>query len=314
MPPSVIASAPGSLMLLGEHAVLYGKPAIVCAIDQRITVTLTPQNDRNIFLQSDLHGELSVSLDSITVQAPFQYVLQAIAHCRLKIRQGFHLHIASSFSDQIGFGSSAAVTVATLAAIYAWLSITISPLELVRQGRQIIQTVQGRGSGADVAASVYGGIVNYLALPVTVEKLLFTHPLVAIYSGYKTKTADVIAEVQARFANYPSLFRKLAEAIGQCTLDGTHAIRQQQWDVFGQMMTIQQGLMSSLGVNTRILQAIVDDLLAQPTILGAKISGAGLGDCVIGLGELASPYQSTINGVKAVPVAMSLQGVQHEKN
>lgn len=313
MQHKVVASAPGSLMLLGEYAVLHGKPALVAAIDQRITVALTKADDRKVTIHSDLHGQYATSLDNLTLEKPFQFILQTLIHCRARLRDGLNLHIASQMSDQVGFGSSAAVTVATLAAIYAWINLPVSPLELVRQGRQIIQTVQGRGSGADVAASVYGGLVNYLALPVSVEKIAVTHPLTVIYSGYKTPTSDMIERVQSRFAAYPSLFRQLCHGIGQCAIDGANAARQENWQALGDIMTMQQGLMSSLGVNSIDLQQIVNDLSAQPTILGAKISGSGLGDCVVGLGELTAPYVSASKEVLQLPVSMSLQGVQCEK-
>lgn len=314
MPLKVVASAPGSLMLLGEYAVLHGKPALVCAVDQRVTVTLTPSSDRQINIHSDLHGHYATSLDSLEVEKPFQFILQTLLHCRARLREGMNLHIASQMSDQVGFGSSAAVTVATLAAIYASINLPVSPLELVRQGRQIIQTVQGRGSGADVAASVYGGMVNYLALPVSVEKMAVTHPLTVIYSGYKTPTAEMIQQVQTRFAAYPSLFRQLCNSIGQCAIDGVNAVRQENWQALGDIMTVQQGLMSSLGVNSVALQQIVTSLCAHTAIVGAKISGSGLGDCIVGLGEITTPFNSTAEGVMQIPVAMTLQGVTCEKN
>lgn len=313
------ASAPGSLMLLGEYAVLYGKPALVCAVDKRITVTLTPRADDNIDIHSAMHGDYTTTLADLSVEPPFQFVLGALKHYQAKMRRGCRLEIVSDFSDQLGLGSSSAVTVATLAALVTWLNIRISPLELVRQGRTVVRNIQSLGSGADVAASVYGGIVAYQAQPLFAEKFSVTHPLTVWYSGFKTQTAQAVKQVQAYFAAYPHLFRTIQNNIGQCATEATQLVRKGDWKRLGEMMNIQQGAMESLGVSTPLLRNMVASLQAEPGLLGAKISGAGLGDCVIGLGEgqavpafVAQGSEET-NAIRRIPVEMTLQGVQCEK-
>lgn len=305
------ATAPGSFMLLGEYAVLYGKHAVVCAVNKRITVTLTPREDESIEIQSALLGHYATTLSQLIIEKPFQFVLGVLKHYQHKLKRGCHIEITSDFSDKVGLGSSAAVTVATLAALVSWLNIKMQPQDVVRQGRNIVRTVQGSGSGADVAASVYGGIVAYQAQPLSIEKIAVTHPITALYAGFKTPTVEAIQKVQQHFASHPNLFLYLCHTIGQCSLSGIHALRKEQWKHFGEVMNIQQGLMESLGVNMPILRDMIDDLRRQPGILGAKISGSGMGDCVIGLGD--APDIATLNGVQRIPVEITLQGVQCEK-
>lgn len=303
------ASAPGSLMLLGEYAVLHGKSALVCAVDKRITVTLTPRNDKRIEIRSDTLGEYATELTQLKIERPFHFILGAIQQFHPKMKRGCDIEVQSEFSDKVGFGSSAAVTVATLAALIAWLEIRLSPLDLVRQGRNVIKQVQGVGSGADIAAAVYGGMVAYQAQPLFAEKLAVIHPIVAMYSGYKTPTADAIKQVQNHFAIYPNLFRNLINSIGQCATEGIQLVRKEDFTKLGDIFNMQQGLMQALGVSNPLLQAMVNDLNAQPGILGAKISGSGLGDCVIGLGELPEHYTFSDPTTSRIPVAMTLQGV-----
>jgi mevalonate kinase len=92
-------------------------------------------------------------------------------------------------------------------------------------------------------------------------------------------------------------------------------VRKEEWEKLGEIMNIQQGMLDSLGVNTALLGDMVLDLRKQQGILGAKISGAGLGDCVVGLGKLPDKYaySGEHNGIQRIPVAMSLQGVHCEK-
>lgn len=303
------ASAPGSLMLLGEYAVLHGKPAMVCAIDKRITITLSPRNDKRIEIHSESLGSYATDLTQLKIEKPFQFVLGAIQQFHAKLKRGCDIEVHSDFSDKVGFGSSAAVTVATLATLIAWLNIRLSPLDLVRQGRNVIKQVQGVGSGADIAAAVYGGIVAYQAQPLFAEKLAVIHPLAAVYSGYKTTTADAIKKVQNHFALYPNLFRTIVNCIGQCAVEGIQLVKKEDFTKLGDIFNIQQGMMESLGVSNPLLNAIVQDLRSQSQILGAKISGSGLGDCVIGLGEAAETYSYADSSTTRIPVAMTLQGV-----
>lgn len=310
------ASAPGSLMLLGEYAVLQGQPALVCAVDKRLYVTLAPRHDEEIHINSASHGTWSTTLSNISVQTPFQFVLGVLKHFQPKMRQGCEIEITSDFSDQIGFGSSSAVTVALIAALVTWLGIKMTPHDLLRQGRNIIRSVQGVGSGADIAASIYGGMVAYQAQPLAAEKIESTYPLHAVYAGFKTATPDAISQVQQRFAAHPDLFKSICQAIGQCAYQGIHYAKKRDWTKLGEVMNVQQGLMEALGVNLPILGDLVHDLRQQPNIYGAKISGSGLGDCVIGFGDLADDYVcgDVPAGVRRVPVAMTLQGVQCDKH
>ncbi len=300
------ASAPGSLMLLGEHAVLHGQPALVCAIDKRMNVTLTPRDDTVIEINSAL-GEYKTDLSQLAVAAPFEFVLTAIKKFHGHFNQGFTLNIESEFSDTMGLGSSAAVTAASLFVLNKWLDTRFSLQQLVVHGRDIVRDVQGKASGADIAASIYGGVVYYFSDPVRVEKQEILMPLHAIYSGYKTKTATVIAAVEKKFAAQQDKFADICAAIGDCTRDGLSAIKLRDMKELGCIMNKQQEYMQELGVSNHLLDGMVQDLREQNNISGAKISGSGLGDCVIALGELAQDYKSR------VPFNITLQGVCSEK-
>jgi mevalonate kinase len=309
------ASAPGSLMLLGEFAVLQGKQALVCAVDKRLSVTLTPRTDTRIEITSSALGHLSIDLSQLEIVKPFQFVLAALQTFQHQLQQGCDIQIESEFSDKIGFGSSAAVTVATLAALMHWLNIPYSSLELVSRGRDVVRHVQGIGSGADIAASVYGGVVSYNAKSLSVEKISVTLPLNAIYAGYKTPTVDVIQHVQNQFANNHTALHDIYDNIGQCSLQAVNFVRDSDWIKLGDSMNEQQAMMESLGVSSPLLSGMVEDLRLHPGIFGAKISGSGMGDCVIGLGELPESYQCLIQGqlMQRIPVATTLQGVYCEK-
>lgn len=307
------SSAPGSLMLLGEYAVLHGQHALVSAIDKRMTVTLTPRNDNKILLDSAL-GQHETTLSQLKLISPFRFVLATVQAVRKYLSHGFHLKIESEFSDTVGFASSAAVTVATLSALITWCDLSVTEHDFIKLARRIVRHVQGTGSGADVAACVMGGIVLYRMKPFLAEKISCTHPITVVYSGSKTPTVDAIARVKQQFVNFPSLFNQIFKTINHCTLEGAAALGENDWRKLGAIFNIQQGLMNSLGVSTFNIDEIIKILRQQPTILGAKISGSGLGDCVVALGASAiSDFSHLGAGVKNMSVKMSTEGVRCEK-
>ena len=151
-------------MLMGEHAVLYGRRALVAAVHRRIRVRLEPRADGQVRIASAL-GEIEVPLGRFKTQTPFRFVMAALRRYEERLPSGFDLRIESDFPHDVGLGSSAAVTVATCAVLERWTGTATyaRPWDLFRQGREIIREVQGLGSGADVAASVFGGILSYRA-------------------------------------------------------------------------------------------------------------------------------------------------------
>ena len=305
-------SVPGSLMLFGEHAVLCGKQAVVAAINHYIHVELTPRSDRNIRIVSSEFGEHNVTLDEFIITKPYDYVLTAIKQYLNKTNCGFLLRIKSEFPADIGFGSSASVTVATLGVLAIWLKGKAPDLmRLYKQAVGVVRAVHGVGSGADVAASVFGGAIAYKMTPLKIQKLNADLPLIAIYSGWKTPTFEVIAAVEKKRAQFPTIFADLYVAIDRCARAAIAAIKKNDLAGLGKLMDIQQGLQDALGVNNATLAELIFTLRAMPNIYGAKISGAGQGDCVIGLGKINMQQKS---GVKPIDVAISEAGFTYETN
>jgi mevalonate kinase len=304
------ASAPGSLMLLGEYAVMHGKHALVCAVNKRMTVKLSPRSDQLITIQSAL-GQHQVDLKKIKITAPFQFVLTTLKQFKNKFPSGCDIQIESEFSDKIGFASSAAVTVALLAALDAWLNLSFSKEELALTARAIVRKVQGLGSGADVAACVFGGVVGYRAQPFWVQSESVSYPISVVYSGSKTPTVEAVKRVRETFQSRPKIFKQLCRAIDECSLAGINAVQQKEWENLGKIMQIQQGIMDALGVNTPELDRIIREFTPQSDILGAKISGSGFGDCVVALGK--GHCEATQHAI-SIPVEITPQGVRCEKS
>jgi len=274
-------------MLMGEHAVLYGRRALVAAVNRRIRVRLEPRADGQVRIASAL-GEIEMPLGRFKTQAPFRFVMAALRRYEDRLPGGFDLRIESDFPHDVGLGSSAAVTVTTCAVLERWTRSRPARLwNLFLAGREIIREVQGLGSGADVAASVFGGILNYRAMPPRIQRLKRAIPLVVLYSGGKTPTVEVVRRVQRAMKAQPEMFNAVFDLMDKACAAGFQAIRASALKKVGEIFNIQQGLMESLGASNARMAELVYALRAERGILGAKISGSGLGDCVIGLGRSA---------------------------
>lgn len=307
------ASVPGSLFLLGEHAVLHGGHAIVCAVNQRMTVSLSPRQDHIITIFSSL-GKIETDLFHLNIQKPFHFILAVLKKYQKKMKYGCDIMIKSEFSDTVGLASSAAVTVGTMAVLFRWLRISFTEVTLIKAARHIIRQVQGMGSGADIAACVLGGVVAYRATPFFVKKFSNSFPLRVIYSGKKTPTADVIRYVQEKFFSESILYQKICDAIQACSLSGIQALREKNIEKLAKLMTIQQGLMDALGVNTIELQKIIDELRQHKNVLGAKISGSGLGDCIVAIGKkkFSKKYITALSFTQPIFCKIDFDGLCYE--
>lgn len=280
---------------MGEHAVLQGKPALVAAINQYIHIVLKPRKDRIIRIDSQLGIlEISLDVDVIEISPPFQFVLCSIRHYHSLLPSGFDLKIESEFSEKIGFGSSAAVVVGTLKVLDAFCSLKVthklSTFERFQMAKGIVQEIQGQASGADVAASVYGGLIFYHPksnTDISIEPLKAIEDefpnIIALYSGKKVPTPEVIAMVQAKYQKYPDVYDEIFTAIALCTVRARQALLTKDWKQFGELMNIHHGLQVAMGLSNPTLESLVYQLRNMTGIWGSKISGAGLGDCVIGL-------------------------------
>jgi mevalonate kinase len=235
---------------------------------------------------SDL-GTYESPLAEMVPDPRFRFVLEAVSRKRALFPAGLMLEITSSFSDKIGFGSSAAVTVATLGALSAGSGAGLPEKEtLLTEALQVVRAVQGRGSGTDLAASIWGGVIRYTQ-DTAAEALPLQHPLVAVYCGYKTPTPEVIRRIESVREKHPERYREIFRGMSAEVEGAWSALKKPDFRQFGESLNRGEAWMRALGVSTPELLEIVENLQRDPAVLGAKISGSGLGDCAVGWGRLS---------------------------
>jgi mevalonate kinase len=160
------------------------------------------------------------------------------------------------------------------------------------------------GSGADVAASVRGGTVAYRQDPRDVRRLSQCCPITAVYSGAKKPTPEVVARVESLRVKHPRSVDAIFRLMGETAEQAVSAVERRDWRRAGELFNLNQGFMEAIGVSNEALSAIVYALRSDPAVYGAKISGSGLGDCVVGLGRAAAE----VPGYERLDVEASPEG------
>jgi mevalonate kinase len=229
----------------------------------------------------------------ITIDAPqvkdTRFVDQAIVDgCRAFsiMHHGLHIQTHSNFSNCYGFGSSSAVTVATLQALAVTFHKTVEKNALFELAYKTVLAIQGVGSGFDVAAATYGGSLVYTKGGDILEPLPWELnngvSLVVGYSGVKANTPAIVKDIAGKKDSQPEKVNRIFEAIGKLVLQAKEAGDKKDWETVGKLMKLNQEYLRDLGVSTEKLESMIY-AAKQAGAYGAKLSGAGGGDCMIAL-------------------------------
>jgi mevalonate kinase len=151
-------------------------------------------------------------------------------------------------------------------------------------------------------------VVNYRAEPRGIQPLRASLSLSVVYAGYKTPTPEVISTIEKIRKLHPERFEQLFHLIDDCVKDATVAIRNGNLKQLGELVNLHHGLQSAMGCSDETLEYLIYQLRKQEGISGAKISGSGLGDCVIGLGN----SEAKVSGYDHFSIDVDPEGVRFE--
>lgn len=323
---SVEISAPGKLMLFGEHAVVYGYPCIVTAVDQRIRVLIEVNEDKKLRIEApdvgltDYSLEISGLNEKQDLPKGAWFVVTAINNFfkRFNVRSGLKVRTRSDFSSEFGFGSSSAVTVAVIKGLSELFGVKMEGRDLFDLSYKTVLDVQGVGSGFDLAAAIWGGTLWFVGggktiIPLKTEEL----PIVVGYTGIKADTPTLIKQVTEKQKIYPEITTKIFEAISLIVQEAKDVLERGDWIQLGELMNLNQGLLDALGVNTKELSSLIC-ACREVGAFGAKLSGAGGGDCMIALvdSQTRVAVEEAITNAegRVLKVKLGAEGVRNESN
>lgn len=319
----VKVSAPGKLMLFGEHAVIYHRPCIVTAVDQRMIVEIKPAREEKLLLDAPgvgIKGYSKKIKDLACGEVPkgVRFIETGIRNFfqKYKVKQGIEVKTKAGFSSEVGFGSSAAVTVGVAAGLAQLFKIRLSRKQLFDLTYKTVLDVQGVGSGFDLAASIWGGTLYFVTggkkvIPLKINQL----PLIVGYTGIKADTPTMVKKVANLRKNNKKLVDSIFDQMSFLTNKAKVTLSKGNFKKTGGLMNLNQGLLDALGVNTKELADLIF-ATRKAGAWGAKLSGAGGGDCMIALvpGKMRRKAEKAIEraGGKALKIKPNAEGVRAE--
>jgi len=277
-----IASAPGKVILFGEHFVVYGVKAILCSINKRVTVTAEKTSERKISINSKI-GKLEIEPDKPISEInsplkPFYYLANKSIENK---NSGIRIQIDSEIPLGAGLGSSSACCVAGAAAIFKLFG-NISREEVLKLAIEAERTIFENTSGADCTVCTYGGIMEYDKNKGF--KKIEHEPnfqLVIINSNMEHSTQSMVSKVKEFENKNKEEFSKLSNLESKLVEDVLKLVKENKIQEIGQKMNQNQEYLENIGISNKELTKMIK--IGQESSFGAKITGSGGGGCIFAL-------------------------------
>ena len=277
-----IASAPGKVILFGEHFVVYGVKAILCSINKRVTVTAEKTSERKISINSKI-GKLELEPDKPISEInsplkPFYYLANKSIENK---DSGIRIQIDSEIPLGAGLGSSSACCVAGAAAIFKLFG-DISKEKILKLAIEAERTIFENTSGADCTVCTYGGIMEY-DKNKGFKKIEYepNFQLVIINSNIEHSTQSMVSKVKEFENKNKEEFSKLSNLESKLVEDVLKLVKENKIQEIGQKMNQNQEYLENIGISNKELTKMIK--IGQESSFGAKITGSGGGGCIFAL-------------------------------
>lgn len=285
--PAISASAPGKIILVGEHAVVYGQPAIaipVTGVRVKVVALADPLGPvGQVWVDAPQVG-IDSPVESLPDEYPLRVVLQEVKNTLgISSLPAMRIKISSTIPKAAGMGSSAAVTVALVRAVSAFLGHPFDDQVVNQIAFNVEKLHHGTPSGIDNTVVTYAQPV-YFIRGQPIQFLQVTQPLnlVIADSGIESSTAETVAGVRHRWQSQTDHYQNLFNRIGNISQKARILLENGPVASLGELLTANHHLLQSLGVSIPALDRFVEAALAAGAF-GAKLSGGGGGGNVIAL-------------------------------
>ncbi|WP_342374982.1 mevalonate kinase [Myxococcus stipitatus] len=286
----------GKVILLGEHSVVYGHPALAGPLSQGVKARGVPAKKCQLVLPSTLNRAQRTLL-----QGAFARAAKLVGEPPVKVSLDPELPLA------VGLGSSAALSVACARMLLLAAGKPPSPKEAARLAWAMEQEFHGTPSGVDHTTSAEEQLLLYRKQPgassvgkgKTVDSPRALKVVVAL-AGERSPTKKTVAALRQRQARWPERYQRIFKEMGKLASEGAKAVEAGDLEALGDAMNVNQGLLSALGLSSTPLEEMVYRLRSLGA-LGAKLTGAGGdGGAVVGLftDPEAAVVQLTRQGVR----------------
>jgi mevalonate kinase len=285
--PAISASAPAKVILFGEHAVVYGQPAIAVPVTQVKAKAIVTANPRGVpgkvRVQAPDVG-LESTLDELEPAHPLAVAIQAVASS-LKVKRipACTVKITSTIPVAAGMGSGAAVSVAVIRALSAFLGHPLPDEKVSALAFEVEKIHHGTPSGIDNTVVTCARPVYFVkGKLIEILQVGRSFTLVIGDTGVASSTAAAVGEVRKAWQADQTQYEAYFDSIGAMTQSARRAIESGSVELLGPLMDANHGVLRKIGVSS----AELDTLIAaarRAGAWGAKLSGGGRGGNMIAL-------------------------------
>ncbi len=279
--PIAHGEAPGKIILFGEHAVVYGHPAIAIPVFQVHARAEVYRAQTCTVEAVDLRRRVHVNRAS--ERNPFARIVKLVCATVRRPLPPWRIVVTSDIPIAAGLGSGAAISAAIVRAMLAAFDVSLEDAAISELVYEVEKIHHGTPSGIDNTVVVYERPIWFVrGLPPEPFRVARPLHLLIADTGKPSPTKIAVEDVRRAWEREPQRYEALFQAIGDLTKQARSAIEQGQLDALGALMNANHALLTEIGVSSPELDALIETALAAGAV-GAKLSGAGRGGNMIAL-------------------------------
>lgn len=307
--PAISASAPGKIILFGEHAVVYSRPAIaapVLSVRAKAIVNANPKASPGTVHVQAPDISLESALDELPGDHPLAASVLGVAReLNIKRIPACKIRITSTIPIEGGMGSGAAVSVAIIRAFSTFLGHPLDNERVSALAYAVEKIYHSTPSGVDNHVITYASPIYYvMGFPVEALKVKGSFTIIIANTGVRSPTVRTVTDVREAWTTNPTRYDGLFDQIGAIVDQARMYIESDHPARLGALMRSNHALLQEIGVSSRELNRLVDAAITSGA-LGAKLSGGGRGGNMIALVEPRTA-QSISNALKSAGAVSTL--------
>ena len=299
-------AACGKIILLGEHAVVYGRPAIALPIPLAVEAAIRKGGDGiNVVIPRwGVEQKVRVTNPGFT-----GIIAQMLEQLGLD-KENMTIEVFPHIPRAMGLGGSSALAVAIIRAIDHAYKLGLNDGRINELAFECDKAAHGTPSGVDNTVATYGSPLYYQRRD---EQPLFStvklgQPLELVIgmTGKESLTADTVARVRASWQQYPERYETIFDQIGHLTMSASDAVKSGQLNELGELMNLCHGYLNALQLSTPELEEMIH-VARQNGAVGAKLTGGGGGGSMIALcPDSSAPVKAAIEAAGFRTLAITL--------
>ena len=274
----------GKIILLGEHSVVYGRHAVAVPAPVNIRTKVQDTEDEILLMIPSWGVEYRLDKNPEKRQS-FEKPAGLILDQMGLSKQGMKIEVFSDIPRGMGLGGSAAIAVSIIKALNNHFKLALNQDEINQMALESEKIAHGNPSGIDNSMATYGHPLifrngdNPLIEPLNINE---TFSILIGFSSTEGLTAKTVGIVRDLWKKNPGVYEKIFDEIDSLALQSIQAIQNNDFELLGQLMNINHGLLNTLQVSTPELERLI--MIARESgALGAKLTGGGGGGAVIAL-------------------------------